>query len=81
MVYPDSLKDREQAKFVNSSGETAIRISPSTGFLLPKYNEIVINYTDATKSTISTVVYKLNSSTVATLTLTPATTTDTWVRS
>lgn len=43
-------------------------------------DSIVVNYTDATKATISTIVYKYGGATVLTLTLTEAATSDTWTR-
>ncbi len=52
--------------------------------LIPKvFDTVIINYTDATKATISTVVYKTggaSGTTVATLTYTSAATSDTFVR-
>ncbi len=61
----------------NSNG---VVINPATGFAIPPFDQIVITYTDSTKATISTVVYKKTGSTVATITLTQASTTDTYTQ-
>lgn len=48
------------------------------------YDTIIVNYTDGTKEVISTVVYKTggaSGTTVATITYTSASTSDTYVRS
>lgn len=52
-----------------------------TPFLTLPYDTAVITYTDSSKTTISTVVTKLNGVTQETLTLTSGSTTDTWARS
>jgi hypothetical protein len=61
--------------------EFAIASSDPSGLVDVAYDSVVITYTDATKATISTVVFKLGVDTVCTLTLTQATLTDTWARS
>lgn len=49
--------------------------------LVPEtYDSIEVNYTDSTKETISTVVFKLAGDTVATLTQTVASTKNTWAK-
>lgn len=55
-------------------------INPATGFAIPPFDQIVINYTDSTKTTIATVVYNLMGSPVATITLTQGTTDDTYTQ-
>jgi hypothetical protein len=46
-----------------------------------KYDSVVITYTDSTKKTIDNVVFKLDGTTVQTISLVQATLTDTWARS
>lgn len=53
---------------VDSTGDQITNIAG--GFKLPDFDEIVVNYTDATKDVISTVIYKKNAQTVATITAT-----------
>lgn len=50
------------------------------GFSIPSFDSLIITYTDSTKATISTVVYKTGAATVATITLTQASTTDTYTK-
>lgn len=44
--------------------------NPAVGFAIPPFDNITVNYTDATKALISSVVYKLAAATVATITVT-----------
>jgi hypothetical protein len=62
-------------------GTHAIATSDPTGLVDVAYDNVVITYTDATKTTISTVVFKDGATTVCTLTLVQGTLTDTWARS
>lgn len=59
----------------------AVAVADISKLIPQTYDTIVVNYTDATKATISTVVYKTGSTTVATITYTSAATSDTYVRS
>ena len=45
------------------------------------FNAIIVNYTDATKTVITTVIYKMDADIVATVTCTSTTTSDTFTRS
>jgi hypothetical protein len=65
----------------NGDGTYSIASADPTGLVNAAYDSVVINYTDATKATISTVVFKLGVTTVCTLTQTVAATSDTWTRS
>lgn len=50
------------------------------GMFTSAYDSVVINYTDSTKSVISTITSKLNGATQQTITFTPDTTSDTYER-
>ena len=45
-----------------------------------QFDTILITYTDSTKATISSIVFKLGAATVSTLTPTFESTTDTWLK-
>lgn len=81
MTLPLQVMEREQKKFKEILGEVAVRTSSVEGFNLPVYDTIEVNYTDSSKLSISSVVYKQGGTTVATLTQSTDTTKDTWVRS
>jgi hypothetical protein len=51
-----------------------------TPFLTKPFDTVVINYTDSTKATISTIVSKLAGVTQETITLTETSTSDTYTR-
>ena len=63
----------------NGDGTYSVAVTAPVG-LTKTDDNIVITYTDATKATISTVVFKEGVTTKYTLTLTQATLTDTWTR-
>lgn len=63
----------------HSTADTWVPAS-DPGFGLPSFDSLIITYTDSTKATISTVVYKMGATTVATLTLVQATLTDTYTK-
>ena len=65
----------------NGDGTYSIASADPTGLVNAAYDSVVINYTDATKTVISTVVFKKGVSTVCTLTQTVASTSETWARS
>lgn len=54
-------------------------VNKTLGLVGVVYNEVLITYTDSTKSTISTIVYKNNSTVVKTITYTSTTTQDDYV--
>jgi len=60
----------------NGTGTTKDR----TPFLTKPFDKVIINYTDSTKATISTIVTYLSSVPQETVTLTVNTTDDTYVR-
>ena len=85
LVVTQPLDDVERKLRINANGDGTYSISAAlTTQLIPKvYDTVIINYTDATKAVISTVVYKTggaSGTTVATLTYTSASTSDTYVR-
>lgn len=62
----------------------AVAVAEVSKLVPSVFDTIIINYTDATKSTISTIVYKTggeSGTTVSTTTYTSAATSDTYVRS
>lgn len=75
----DSVSKAKRVVSYGWNGTTSQR-QPLPFLTLP-YDSVVINYTDSSKSTISTVVTKLNGTTQETLTLASGSTTDTWARS
>lgn len=75
MLTPGTGTGGGAVQIENANG---VIINPETGFPIKPYNSIVITYTDSTKATISTVQYKLSGTTVNTITLTQASTTDTY---
>lgn len=74
--------DPEAWSDVGSAG-TNLPVSDiiSNSLVPSQYDTIEINYTDSSKETIATVVFKLGTTTVSTLTLTEAATKNTWVKS
>lgn len=78
MIEPGTSAGGVPVQLENANGTI---INPATGFAIPPYNVILITYTDSTKNTISTIQYKLGAATVATITLTQASTTDTYTQS
>lgn len=68
MALPGSRADREQQKFIEIDGEVAVKVASIAGNLVPeKYDKIDITYD--VDDNIETVIYKLDSTVVATLTL------------
>lgn len=59
-------------------GESLVRMP--TPFLTKPYDTVIVEYTDSSKATISTVTTKLATVTQEVITLTPGSTTDTYVR-
>ena len=67
MALPSSTSDREREKFEEIGGEVAVRVNGlGGGFISEEYDEMVLAYT---ASVLDSVVYKLASVTVATLTM------------
>lgn len=75
---------QRKLKIVDNGDDTYSVSASLVTQLIPKvYDTVIINYTDSTKAVISTVVYKTggaSGTTVATLTYTSASTSDTYVR-
>lgn len=60
--------------------DTWVPEQTASGFGIPDFDQLIVTFTDSTKATISTVVYKASGATVATLTLVQATLTDTYTK-
>ena len=65
---------------VGDAGDVHVTDVTANALVPSPYNNVIINYTDSTKGTISSVVFKLGTATVSTLTPTFAGTVDTWVK-
>lgn len=77
----DSMAIGDPAGNLVSVIDNALSVLPANS-MVPEHDEVLITYTDATKEVISTVVFKLASSTVATLTYSePSGTQERWLRS
>lgn len=68
IIEQGSLKAGDLSVQIENASGTII--NPATGFALPPYDSITVNYTNSAKTAISSVIYKLGVSTVATITAT-----------
>jgi len=67
MVLPDSIKAREDRKFTDVNGQVAVNVFSLAGLGIGSYDTTELSYTG---DDLTQVVYKLDSSIIATLTLT-----------
>lgn len=65
----------------NIASDVVSQLEVMNSLVPNKYDSLIITYTDSTKKTIDNVVFKLDGTTVQTITLAQATLTDTWARS